>query len=64
MFTSAHANVSVFTGYGHTIDLTESDDVQMMSEDITIIPGRGRFLFHSGVAGMDSAVELIVRAHS
>ena len=52
-FSPARANVGVFTGYGHTIELTGSNDVQMLSEDITIIPGRGRFLFDGGVAGMD-----------
>lgn len=47
------ANVGVFTGYGHSIELTKTKDIQMMSEDVTIIPGRGRFLFNGGVPGMD-----------
>jgi hypothetical protein len=49
----AHANVGVFTGYGHTIELTRTDDVQMVSEDVTIVPGRGRFHFDGSVPGMD-----------
>ena len=36
------ANVGVFTGFGHSIELTKSEAIQMKSEQITIIPGRGR----------------------
>ncbi|MBU1053589.1 MAG: hypothetical protein KKC46_07145 [Proteobacteria bacterium] len=53
IFNLAYANVGVFTGYGQTIELIESNDIQMVSEDITIIPGRGKFLFDGGIAGMD-----------
>ena len=50
---SANANVGVFTGYGHTIELASTEEIQMLSEEITIIPGRGRFLFDGGIPGMD-----------
>jgi len=48
-----YGNVGVFTGYGHSIELSSSDSIQMVSEEVTIIPGRGRFLFNGGVPGMD-----------
>lgn len=47
------ANVGVFTGYGHSIELTSSKQIKMVREEVTIIPGRGRFQFDGGVAGMD-----------
>lgn len=49
----AFANVGVFSGYGHTIELSKSEEIQMVSEEVEIIPGRGRFLFNGGVPGMD-----------
>lgn len=51
--SNVYANAGVFTGYGHSIELTSTKDIQMVSEDVTIIPGRGRFLFDGGVPGMD-----------
>jgi hypothetical protein len=52
-FNIAHANVGVFTSYGQTIELTNTNDVQMKSEDITIIPREGDLPFNGGVPGMD-----------
>jgi hypothetical protein len=49
----AQANVGIFTGTGVTIQLTGSKQVQLVSEDVTIIPERGRFLFDGSGAGMD-----------
>lgn len=49
----AYANTGVFEGSGHTIKLVRSEDVQMQSEEVTITPGRGPFLFDGGVPGMD-----------
>jgi len=48
-----YANAGVFTGTGYSIELTKSESIKMLKEEITIIPGRGRFLFDGGVAGMD-----------
>ena len=47
------ANVGVFTGYGHSIELTSTDRIKMVREEVTIIPGRGRFHFSGSVPGMD-----------
>ena len=47
------ANVGVFTGNGHDIQLITSSKIQMVSEEITITPGRGKFLFDGSVEGMD-----------
>ena len=49
----SEANVGVFTGYGHSIELTSTDQIQMVREEVTIIPGRGRFQFSGSVPGMD-----------
>ena len=51
--STALTNVGVFTGYGHTIELSSTESIQMVSEEVTIVPGRGRFLFDGGVTGMD-----------
>ncbi len=50
---SVSANVGIFTGFGHSVALSSTEKVQMVSEEVTIIPGRGRFLFRGGVQGMD-----------
>ncbi len=42
----AHANTGIFEGSGHTIKLVHSADVEMQSEEVTIVPGRGPFLFN------------------
>jgi hypothetical protein len=47
---TALANTGIFEGSGHTIKLVRSKDVEMQSEDVTIVPGRGPFLFNGGVA--------------
>ncbi len=49
----AYANAGVFEGSGHTVKLIRSENVQLRSEKVMIIPGRGRFLFDGGVGGMD-----------
>ena len=46
----AIANTGVFEGSGHTIKLVRSEDIQLRSEKVTIIPGRGRFLFNGSIA--------------
>jgi hypothetical protein len=51
----ACADVGVFAGTGQNIHLSTNADVQMVSQDVSIIPGRGRFLFDGSVAGMDVA---------
>lgn len=47
------ANAGVFSGYGQTVELTTQQQVQMVSEEITITPGRGPNLFNGGPAGAD-----------
>lgn len=47
------ANAAVFAGYGHDIKLLESEDVQMLGEDITITPERGPNRFDGSVSGMN-----------
>jgi len=49
----SEANVGVFTGYGHSIELTSTDQIQMVREEVMIIPGRGPFHFSGSVPGMD-----------
>lgn len=49
----AEANVGIFAGYGHDVELRSTEDIQMVSEEITITPGRGRFLFDGTGSGMD-----------
>ena len=53
---SSEANVGVFTGTGHTIELAKTEAVQLVSEEVTIIPGRGRFLFDGTVGGLDDVL--------
>jgi hypothetical protein len=47
------ANAGVFSGNGQTIELTTQQQVRMVSEEITITPGRGPNLFNGGTAGAD-----------
>ncbi|MGA2501725.1 MAG: hypothetical protein ABSH20_28630 [Tepidisphaeraceae bacterium] len=51
--SQAQANVGVYTGQGQSLRQITSKTVQMVSEEIVITPGRGRFLFDGGVAGLD-----------
>lgn len=51
--SSLFANVGVFEGFGHSIELTKTEKIEMVSEEITIVPGRGRFIFDGGVPGFD-----------
>lgn len=39
--TDANANTGYFTGSGHTITLTKTEQVQLVSEDVTIRPNCG-----------------------
>jgi hypothetical protein len=45
----ASANAGVFFGSGQTIELGKSADVQLVSEEVTITPMRGGFLFDGSV---------------
>lgn len=47
------ANVGVFGGYGYDVKLLKNEDIQMLGEDIIIVPERGPELFDGGTAGMD-----------
>jgi len=47
------ANAGIFAGLGQSIELTKTEQIQMVSEDITIIPGRGKSLFKGDLSGMD-----------
>ena len=38
------ANAGVFFGNGHTVRLDSTDEIQLVSEEVTIEPGRGRML--------------------
>jgi hypothetical protein len=49
----ACANTGVFEGSGHTIKLIRSEDIQLQSERVTIVPGRGPFLYDGTGPGMD-----------
>jgi hypothetical protein len=49
----ALADAGVFTGNGQSLHQITSKTVQLVSIDVTVILGRGPFLFDGGVAGMD-----------
>jgi hypothetical protein len=51
----AVADAGVFTGNGQNLHQITSETVQLVSIDVTIVPGRGRFLFNGTVPGMDRA---------
>jgi hypothetical protein len=53
--SEARADAGVFTGNGQSLHQISSKTVQLVSIDVTIILGRGPFLFDGGVAGMDRA---------
>jgi len=53
-FSVLHSNVGIFKGLGHSIELLKSKDIQMLSEEIKIVPSRGRFLFDGSSKGLDS----------
>jgi hypothetical protein len=36
----AHANAGIFSGSGHTVELTKTEQIQLVSEDVTIVPSR------------------------
>ncbi len=51
----AAADAGVFTGNGQSLHQISSKNVQLVSIDVVIVPGRGRFLFDGSVPGMDQA---------
>jgi hypothetical protein len=51
--TVAFPDAGVFTGNGQNLHQITTKEVQLVSIDVTIIPGRGRFLFDGTVPGMD-----------
>lgn len=51
--TPAKADAGVFTGNGQDLHQISSKDIQLVSIDVTVVLGRGMFLFDGGVAGMD-----------
>ncbi len=53
LVTDCFANAGVFSGNGQTLELATQQQVQMVSEMITITPGRGPNLFNGGTAGAD-----------
>jgi hypothetical protein len=42
---TAYGNAGVFNGYGQDVQLINSKDIQMVSEDILITPRRDKFMF-------------------
>ena len=52
---SALADAGVFTGNGQNLRQITSKSIRMVSIDVTIVPGRGPFLFDGTVPGMDEA---------
>jgi hypothetical protein len=51
--TVALPDAGVFTGNGQNLHQISTKDVQLVSIEVTIVPGRGRFLFDGTVPGMD-----------
>ena len=51
----AAADAGVFTGNGQSLHQISSKNVQLVSIEVVIVPGRGRFLFDGTVPGMDQA---------
>lgn len=49
------ADAGVFTGNGQNLRQITSKSIHLVSIDVTIVEGRGPFLFDGGVAGMDRA---------
>ena len=52
---SAVADAGVFTGNGQDLHQITSKTIQLVSIDVTIVLGRGPFLFDGSVPGMDRA---------
>ena len=51
--TFGFADAGVFAGNGQNLHQISSRKVQLVSIDVTIVPGRGHFLFDGTVPGMD-----------
>jgi hypothetical protein len=51
----AFADAGVFTGNGQNLHQITSKTIQLVNIDVTIVLGRGPFLFDGGVPGMDRA---------
>ena len=47
--SAVSANVGVFLGDGHTLELVQVDSIQLVAEDVLIVPGRGRALYAGSV---------------
>ncbi|MCK6459729.1 MAG: DUF4424 domain-containing protein [Planctomycetes bacterium] len=47
-----HANAGIFSGSGHTVELVKTEEIQLVSEEVTIVPSRARWRFDGG-GGMD-----------
>ena len=49
------ADAGVFTGGGQNLRQITSKNIQLVTINVAIVPGRGRFLFDGSVPGMDEA---------
>lgn len=52
---NAHGDAGVFTGNGQNLHQVTSKTIQLVNIDVTIVLGRGPFLFDGSVPGMDEA---------
>ncbi len=50
---SVFANAGIFGGFGHDIVMEKSGEIQMVSEEVIMRPGRGRTFVDGGVEGAD-----------
>lgn len=53
--TLAVADAGVFTGNGQSLHQISTKNVQLVSIEVIIVPGRGHFLFDGTVPGMDQS---------
>ncbi len=51
----AYANVGIFGGFGHSVILEKTSDIQMVSEEVSISLGRGMIPFTGSLRGLDRA---------
>src|ERR1039457_5956971 len=47
------ANAGIFGGFGQDVTLESNANVQMVSEEVIMIPGRARFPVDGGASGLD-----------
>ncbi len=50
---SVFANAGIFGGFGRDIVLEKSEEIQMVSEEVIMRPGRSRTFVDGGIEGMD-----------